>query len=440
MRKFIFIIFAAALALAAMLTVGNVLAASHPQQAAQPGVVVGFDFEDGTLQGWQTLTDTSFITNVAGITFTLNNDPAVGYQSTRSLRLTITDTNVNTTTLGGAGVQTVTTGSAITSFVRISNINLFGGTYGGAAIVVLDANGGVHIGDIAPVLAANQWVQASIVLTQPYPGPYSIGVGVLIQHPAGPYNTNVWIDKVQWSDPVGGGTPTATAPPSTPTRTPTIAASPTISGPQTDRFSGFVQLDNGTPVAGAPLQFFTVHVAGRDATPLALATSDPLGHWSFQSPLTNRATITPGGGFYGYDVLQVPPPPGLTNLRVDIDPLDLGRTSEPPNASVRWRVRASSTPFSSIDAVRFIVGITPTISLTPIGTATSSATNVPTETETVEPTLTATRPASSPTVAATGTTVVGSPTAAATGTIIAGTPTLTATGTTVAGKIGRAHV
>ena len=284
MRKNIAIVVGSLLILAAALLTGKALAANLDASKAasqRPSTILGYDFEDGTLQGWLTITDSFGITGTAGIVYTLTNTTSQHYSGTHALQLAVSDNNTNTFSLAGAGVQTVTAGTNITGYVRVSNLNFFAGTYGGALIGVIDAQGGVHLGSVSPLLVANQWVQLTLALTQSFPAPYVLGVGVGITHTAGTYNTNLWLDRIEWSEPTGNITPTVTSTPggSSPTVTPPL--SPTVTSTPS----------SGTATATPPLSSTVTSTPALTTT--ATVTATPPLSLTVTSTPTLTATATP---------------------------------------------------------------------------------------------------------------------------------------------------
>ncbi len=266
MRKLITPLLGLALLLAAIWAVNVGVAATGQIRAgfAPATPIVGYDFENGTVQGW--------VVNTNTITTTLGpvNTTSQHYSGTHSLQTDIHDTSANSITLSAVDVPNVSTGNIITAHVQLRSSGLILAAYG--ALGAIDANGNPHFG--APVsLTTNQWATITIVFTNGVALPLQeLGVGVGVGRlPFGTFDGSYYIDDVEW-DTVVFPTATPTAPP---TDTSTPAPSDTPLPP------------TGTPVpSGTPLTTNTP-LPATDTPP---ATSTPSGPTD-----TPMATDTPGG-------------------------------------------------------------------------------------------------------------------------------------------------
>ncbi len=269
MRKLLTPLLGLAMLLATIWAASVVVAASQQIRAgfAPLTPIVGYDFEDGTVQGWQVNT------NTLTTTFGLTNTTSQHYSGTHSLQANIHDTTANTITLSALDVPNVSTGNIITAHVQLRSGSIVLAAYG--ALGAIDANGNPHFG--TPVsLTTNQWATITMVFTNAVPMPLQeLGVGVGVGRlPFGTFDGSYYVDDVEW-DTVALTTPTPTAPPTaTSTASPTGTPLPSTNTP--------------LPSTSTPLPL-TVTPLPLTGTPLPL-TGTPL-------PVTNTplATNTPGG-------------------------------------------------------------------------------------------------------------------------------------------------
>ena len=274
MRKLITPLFGLALLLAAIWAVSVAVAATGQIRAgfAPLTPIVGYDFEDGTVDSWTVNTNT--LTTTIGLT----NTTSQHYSGTHSLQANIHDTSANTITLSAVDVPNVSTGNIITAHVQLRSSSVV--VAAEAALGAIDANGNPHFG--APVsLTTNQWATITMVFTNPVPMPLQeLGVGVGVGRlPFLTFDGSYYVDDVEWD--------TVVFPTATPTAPPTDTSTPLPS-------------DTPLPPTGTPVPSDTPTATNTPPpvtnTPLPL-TGTPLPATNTPLPPTDTpaATNTPGG-------------------------------------------------------------------------------------------------------------------------------------------------
>jgi S-layer homology domain len=222
LRKLLTPLLGLAMLLATIWAVSIVAAASEQIRAAQgesqfapTNPIVGFDFEDGTVQGWEVNTNT--LTTTTGV----QNTTSQHYSGTRSLVANIHDSTNSTITLSAVDVRNVSTGNIITAHIQLRATFAITAE---AALAAVDADGNYHFG--TPVgVPTNQWVTLTLLFTDTVPMPLQeLGAGIGIAHIPITFDANYYIDDVEW-DTVALPTATPTVPPSA-TSPPSPTASP----------------------------------------------------------------------------------------------------------------------------------------------------------------------------------------------------------------------
>ncbi len=277
LRKLLTPLLGLAMLLATIWLVSVAVAATAQSRAARSELwvaptnpVVGFDFEDGTVQGWEVNTNT--LTTTIGV----QNTTTQHYSGTHSLQVNIHDTSASTITLSAVDVRNVSTGNVITAHIQLRATLAITAE---AAMAAVDANGNYHFG--TPVgVPTNQWVTLTLLFTDTVPMPLQeLGVGIGIGRPSFfTFDGNYYIDDVEWDTvafPTATPTvqPSATSPPS-PTASPPVAtntpAPPTNTPPATS--TPGLATSTPAPATGTPQPTGTPGLA--TATP-APPTSTP---------------------------------------------------------------------------------------------------------------------------------------------------------------------
>ncbi len=208
-----------------------ILQASAPTRAQQiysrPYTpVVGFDFEDGTVQGWQILY------NGVNGRASLSNSTQQAYHGSHALALATTDYNFGGSyALIGVG-NTVISPSLTAHLYMVSNDEPE--PHPGivtACFVITDSANRAYSGNQI-TLPFRQWMTLTASRPLTFTAPYILAVGFSYYN-ARPTVRTIWLDYIQWDDqpaatptlpPSNTPTPTYTGTP--PTVTPTLTATP----------------------------------------------------------------------------------------------------------------------------------------------------------------------------------------------------------------------